>query len=235
MSDQPERRDEDAPQEGQPDTAGAADDGRAERPRYTPPSYVPPITLDKDRGNPTEPIPSNPTEPLPPGAPPRPGTPEQPAALPTPGYQPPGFGASAHQPPAHQPPAHQGPAYQNAPHTGPAYPGPAYPPGAYPGQGYAAQPYPGSPGQPYYAAQAPRGLSIAAMVCGISVFVGFGFLVLPQIAAVVLGHLGLAREPAGRGMALAGLIMGYVGIALTLAFLAFFILVLSMAPARSNY
>jgi hypothetical protein len=230
MSDQPERRDEDAPQEGQPDTAGAADDGRAERPRYTPPSYVPPITLDKDRGNPTEPIPSNPTEPLPPGAPPRPGTPEQPAALPTPGYQPPGFGASAHQPPAHQ-----GPAYQNAPHTGPAYPGPAYPPGAYPGQGYAAQPYPGSPGQPYYAAQAPRGLSIAAMVCGISVFVGFGFLVLPQIAAVVLGHLGLAREPAGRGMALAGLIMGYVGIALTLAFLAFFILVLSMAPARSNY
>ncbi|GAB2757674.1 DUF4190 domain-containing protein [Sinomonas soli] len=230
MSDQPERRDEDAPQEGQPDTAGAADAGRAERPRYTPPSYVPPITLDKDRGNPTEPIPSNPTEPLPPGAPPRPGTPQQPAGLPTPGYQPPGFGASAHQPPAHQ-----GPAYQNAPHTGPAYPGTAYPPGAYPGQGYAAQPYPGSPGQPYYAAQAPRGLSIAAMVCGISVFVGFGFLVLPQIAAVVLGHLGLAREPAGRGMALAGLIMGYVGIALTLAFLAFFILVLSMAPARSNY
>ncbi|MGY3565374.1 DUF4190 domain-containing protein [Sinomonas sp. RB5] len=233
MSEQSERRDQGAPQEGQPEGTEAPEPGSTERPRYTPPPYVPPVTLDKDRGNPTEPIPSNPTQPLPPGAPPRPGTFQQPAGG---------------QPAAGQPAVGQQPPWFGQQPGGPAYPMQGYPGqqpyagGAaqqpYPGQQPypAQQPYPGLPGRtPYYAAPAPRGLSIAAMVCGISVFVGFGFLVLPQIAAVVLGHLGLAREPAGRGMALAGLVLGYVGIALTVAFLAVFILVLSMAPSRSGY
>ena len=76
-----------------------------------------------------------------------------------------------------------------------------------------ASPY----GQPaYYGMPAePKVLSIASMCCGIAIFVGFGFFILPQIAAVILGHLALKQEPAGKGMAIAGLVMGYLGLALT--------------------
>ena len=50
----------------------------------------------------------------------------------------------------------------------------------------------------------PRGLSIASLVIGIiSFFAGFTFIV--PIIGLVLGVMGLRREPAGRGMALAGI------------------------------
>ena len=62
----------------------------------------------------------------------------------------------------------------------------------------------------------PKGLSIASLCCGIAAFVGLGFFLLPQLAAVILGHMALKREPSGKGMAIAGLVMGYVGIALAL-------------------
>jgi hypothetical protein len=118
----------------------------------------------------------------------------------------------------------------------PAYGAPTQPPYAQPaGQPYAQQPYgapgqlygqpgygqPGSPynayGQPAYYGLPPerKGLSIASLCCGIAAFVGLGFFILPQIAAVILGHLALMREPSGKGMAIAGLVLGYVGIALT--------------------
>ncbi|WP_311212605.1 MULTISPECIES: DUF4190 domain-containing protein [unclassified Arthrobacter] len=108
-------------------------------------------------------------------------------------------------------------------------------------QPYGQQPYgqPQSPyGQPaYYAMQAePKGLSIASMCCGIAIFVGFGFFILPQIAAVILGHLGLKREPAGKGMAIAGLVMGYIGIALTVIFgIIFFAAIGASSSGRYNY
>ena len=93
---------------------------------------------------------------------------------------------------------------------------------------------PGSPnayGQPAYygAPPAPKSLSIASMCCGIAALVGFGFFLLPQLAAVILGHLALRREPAGRGMAIAGLVMGYVGIAVTILVLVIFGLVIGTA------
>jgi hypothetical protein len=93
---------------------------------------------------------------------------------------------------------------------------------------------PGSPnayGQPSYygAPPAPKSLSIASMCCGIAALVGFGFFLLPQLAAVILGHLALRREPAGRGMAIAGLVMGYVGIAVTILVLVIFGLVIGTA------
>jgi hypothetical protein len=57
-------------------------------------------------------------------------------------------------------------------------------------------------------------LSIAALVTGIGGIVfGWAFVGVPSIAAVVLGHLALRREPEGRRLALPGLILGYVGIA----------------------
>jgi len=108
--------------------------------------------------------------------------------------------------------------------------------------GQPVQPYlqqspyaqPGSPnayGQPaYYGVPAsPKTLSIASMCCGIAALVGFGFFLLPQLAAVILGHLALRREPAGRGMAIAGLVMGYVGIAVTILVLVIFGLVIGTA------
>jgi Domain of unknown function (DUF4190) len=95
-------------------------------------------------------------------------------------------------------------------------------------------PYGNAYGQPSYYGMppAPKGLSIASLCCGIAVFVGFGFFILPQIAAVVLGHLGLSREPAGRGLAIAGLVLGYIGIALTVIVILVF--VLAVANARQN-
>jgi hypothetical protein len=66
------------------------------------------------------------------------------------------------------------------------------------------------------AAAAPsRGLAIAALVCGI-VSIPLALLFLPGVAAVILGHLAQARQPAARAWWLAGLITGYVGIALGL-------------------
>lgn len=105
---------------------------------------------------------------------------------------------------------------------------PQAPPPAY---GQPASPY----GQPAYygVAPEPKGLSIASMCCGIAVFVGFGFFVLPQIAAVILGHMGLKKEPAGKGMAIAGLVMGYLGIVLAALFWVF--VAVFAAAARRNY
>jgi hypothetical protein len=106
-----------------------------------------------------------------------------------------------------------------------------------PGQSYGqTSPYaqPGSYnayGQPAYygVPAAAKTLSIASMCCGIAALVGFGFFLLPQLAAVILGHMALRREPAGRGMAIAGLVLGYVGIAVTVLVLVIFGLVVGTA------
>ncbi|MFJ3030369.1 DUF4190 domain-containing protein [Curtobacterium sp. NPDC087080] len=52
----------------------------------------------------------------------------------------------------------------------------------------------------------PRGLSITSMVLGlVSIVLGFTFLV--PLVGFVLGIVGLRKEPAGRGMAVTGLIL----------------------------
>ncbi len=68
-----------------------------------------------------------------------------------------------------------------------------------PGSGYDTNPY-----QSNGLSQAPeRGLSIASTVLGIlSLF--FGFTVVVPIVGLVLGAMGLRREPEGRNFALAG-------------------------------
>jgi hypothetical protein len=122
--------------------------------------------------------------------------------------------------------------YGTSPYGG-AYGAPGQQPYLAQGQQYGQ---PGSPynayGQPgYYGAPAePKVLSIASLCCGVAVFIGFGFFILPQIAAVILGHMALKREPSGRGMAIAGLVLGYLGIALTAAVIAILALVIGSAP-----
>lgn len=89
-----------------------------------------------------------------------------------------------------------------------SYPYPAQPPQPY---GY---PQPGYYGYPVAPVQQTDNVSIAAMVTGIA-----GVTMVPlfaSIAALILGVLGLNRTrengTAGRGFAIAGIVLGIVGI-----------------------
>ena len=96
--------------------------------------------------------------------------------------------------------------------------------------GQAAQPYPYPP-QGYPAGRGTNGMAVAAMICGIAQF--FGFWLLGTIPAVVLGHIARRQirqtGEQGDGMALAGLILGYVGLALSV--IAVILIVVLVAAA----
>jgi hypothetical protein len=111
-----------------------------------------------------------------------------------------------------------------APYTQPG--GPYGPPSTY------AQPNPY--GQPAYygmPAAEPKGLSITSMVCGIS-SVLLGWFLLPQLAAIITGHLALGREPAGKGMSIAGLVLGYLFLLIYGAF--WLLLILGLTAYRTS-
>ncbi|MEO9246966.1 DUF4190 domain-containing protein [Citricoccus nitrophenolicus] len=55
-----------------------------------------------------------------------------------------------------------------------------------------------------------NGMAIAAMVLGIVGVVTGGFLLVPQVLAIILGHLSLNKDRQSRGFAIAGLVMGYL-------------------------
>src|SRR5450631_1778582 len=90
----------------------------------------------------------------------------------------------------------------------------------------AARPLPGAPntgglsepiatGQPIVGNPPTSGKAVASLICGI-----FSFMLPASIAAVILGHLSLSeiRKSGGRiggaGIATAGLVLGYIGIAI---------------------
>ncbi|MFK3678982.1 DUF4190 domain-containing protein [Microbacterium sp. NPDC090218] len=153
-------------------------------------------------------------------APALPAQPVQPAPAPQPTQSYPGAA------PTYPPPV--------PPHYGvqpTAQPQPGYaPPPAQPGYGVApAQPvYAAAPVQPGYApyaasaypAAAPRPtstLAITSLICGLAGIVLFWAVIplLASIAAVITGHMALGqtkRDPGigGRGLAITGLILGYV-------------------------
>lgn len=130
----------------------------------------------------------------------------------------------------------------------PAYPGSAYP-------GYSAQPMPEQPvGSPYggttqpYGQYAPMygqpaipqtsGFAIASLICGIAGW--FLFFFIGGILAVVFGHMArreIRRSQGwkrGDGLALSGLIIGYLNIAASIALFLVFLL-LAIAFASDGY
>ena len=123
------------------------------------------------------------------------------------------------------------PAYGQAP-ASPPLPGAAY--GAAP---HGSGPYTGAPyaAGGYAPAVRTNVLSIISLVASIA-----GFLwilpVIGPIAAVITGHISLAQirrtGENGRGMALAGTIVGWVGIAVILLF--FIVLFVGLSIAASN-
>ncbi|MBT2534061.1 DUF4190 domain-containing protein [Arthrobacter sp. ISL-48] len=119
-----------------------------------------------------------------------------------------------------------------------AQPGSPYAqPGSPYGQPAGAYGQPPSPyGQPaYYGMPAePKGLSIASMVCGIASVI-LGWFLLPQIAAIITGHLALRREPSGKGMSITGLVLGYLCLLGYGAFWVFVIVAAAMYGTSSSY
>lgn len=140
---------------------------------------------------------------------------------------------------------HDTPAVPPAPPAPPAYtPGysqPQAPVSPHPHDPAASQPQTYAPPQqqqPYgyagaypYAPTKTNGLAITSLVSAIAAFVILPFIA--SIVAVITGHIALKQlrtsGEQGRGMALAGVIVGWVGVALGL--LAIIIIVLSIIAA----
>lgn len=98
-----------------------------------------------------------------------------------------------------------------------AQPGGYPPPGGYPQPGYQGMPT--WTGGAAYPGTQTNGLAVAALICGVAqILLG----PLTGIPAIILGHVARSRirqtGEQGAGLALAGLILGYIGLALTLIF-----------------
>lgn len=126
------------------------------------------------------------------------------------------------------------PSYSQEQYGAPAPYGQQQQPQQYPAPTY----YQGGTGYAAYSS-GPRGLSLASMIVGLaSLVVGFGFLMIPQIVGVILGHLGMSREsPQGRGFAITGLITNYLALLIFGALYGFLIFgfVLMGTDSYSSY
>ncbi len=71
------------------------------------------------------------------------------------------------------------------------------------------------------------GMAVTSLVLGILSIMGGAIIFLPPIFGVIFGHLALGqcrRDPGlgGRGMAIAGLVLGYLTLAIWLLWILFF-------------
>lgn len=107
---------------------------------------------------------------------------------------------NAFTPPAMQPPQYQAPAYQQ-----PAYQQPQY--------------------QQSMQSQKTNGFAIASLICS---------LLCISLLGIIFGHVGMSQinrnREGGRGLAVAGLILGYIGLVATIAIYA-----LVFAAASGDY
>ena len=162
-------------------------------PSAPPPSFEPPSSAPPPTSGP----------PQPPGAPPQPAGPpgygSQPPA-PPPGYgqPPPGYG---------QPPPGYGPPSPGGYGQPPGYGGPPPPPYAT----YGVQPY---------VARKTNGFAIASLILG-----GLWIYWIGSILALVFGYIGKSQidksgdTQDGRGLAIAGIVLGWIGVAVLVVFI----------------
>ncbi|HEX7302420.1 DUF4190 domain-containing protein [Lentzea sp.] len=111
-------------------------------------------------------------------------------------------------------------------------------------QAYGQQPYgqPGPYGQPAYGAGygyvQPKSQTNAILALVLSC-VGFVTCGVTSIVGVIFGHIAMAKikrgEEDGHGMAVAGLIVGYVVIAGWLAYAAFIVIAIIAAANQATY
>jgi hypothetical protein len=135
-----------------------------------------------------------------------------------------GTGTAAYPPQQYATTTANTPMYPQTPqHTPGQYPGPAAAPQAAHHQ--QAYPPPGYPAAAYPMTMAPRpisGASVAALVVGIVTFLGGFALILPVILTWFLAHVGLKETKtgakSGRGLAIAGNVLGWVSFVFGLLF-----------------
>lgn len=83
------------------------------------------------------------------------------------------------------------------------------------------------------------GLSIASLVCGILATMSCVYGALLGIPAVICGHLSIKKindSPVpvqGKGMAIAGLITGYIGILMSLGLVVVFVIAFASSATHS--
>ncbi len=122
------------------------------------------------------------------------------------GYGPTGYGPSGY------PPGYGAPGY------GP----PAYGPAGYGPPGYGQQGY--GYGYGYTPPASNNGLAVGSLICGI---LGIAVCQIVGIAALIMGYIARKRiretGEQGAGMALAGIILGWVSVALLLAIVLFYV------------
>ena len=159
-----------------------------------------------------------------------PPVPPVPPVPPTPGVppvEPPPAAVAPPAPPVVPEPARPDPYAQPNPYAQPA---PTF-----------AQPAYGQPGASPYAPQYGYGprtnpLAIVSLVLSlVAVFVWF----LGSLGAVICGHIALNQikrtGEGGRGLALAGVIIGYVGLGLTVIFVIVYALIIAAAVSTDGY
>lgn len=194
-----------------------------------PPTY-PPVDPGQEVAPPSDPAVPPPFNP-PAASPPSPYVPPPPGGHGGPGVPPPppgGFGA---------PGGYGGPGVPPPPGN---YGGPGVPP---PPGGYGAPGYP-QPGQMYAPVSAPpqqNNQAVASLILGICSLVGMfccALISVPlAIAALVTGKKGLDKAnlgASGRGLAIAGLVTGGIGLAFSLVGLVIFMVAL-LSGSGSSY
>ncbi|MFE0644737.1 DUF4190 domain-containing protein [Streptomyces sp. NPDC058877] len=123
----------------------------------------------------------------------------------------------------------------------PAAPAPAAPGYGYPGYGQPGYGQPGY-GQPGWQQPPSNGMGTAAMVIGIVAVAGFclyGLGGILGILAVIFGIIGLKKagrgEATNRGMAIAGIVLGAIGIVVSAVFLSLVIWAVSQEGVETGY
>ena len=139
----------------------------------------------------------------------------------------PGPGHDGFAPPGYPPP----PGYQAGYPPPPGYPPPGYPPGYPPAPGYPSY-------DPYALGKPPgtNGKAIAALVTAIGGLVLCG---LPSIAGIILGIIAMRETKRtgqdGYGLALAGLIIGSVVVALAVLYIVFMVVIMASSSSYETY